>query len=169
MDVVKYGRAILASSTELGPFDGVIAHSFGAGASLYAYTHGLHVKASVQIAGPSSVTSIMRHLSSLVALDESSITHLQAMLEDHAGVPIGVMDLEPLKAGRRHPALLVHDPEDRVVPVSNTHELLAVWPFASFLRVSGLGHKRILSDSFVVSSTVEFIAHEISKASSNTP
>ncbi|MES2489526.1 MAG: alpha/beta hydrolase [Pseudomonadota bacterium] len=159
MDVVKYGRAILATSSELGPFAGVIAHSFGAGAALYAYANGLQVPACVQLAGPSTLTSIMRHLSSLVSLNEQSISHLRAMLHEHAGVPVEVMDLQALQSGRAHPALLIHDPEDRVVPVSNSYELLAAWPGASFLRVSSLGHKRILTDAFVVSSAVEFITH----------
>lgn len=159
MDVVKYGRAILAASSQFGPFAGVIGHSFGAGASLYAYANGLRAPASVQIAGPSTLTSIMRHLSSLVSLDEQSIAHLRGMLNEQAGVPVEVMDLQALQSGRAHPALLIHDPEDRVVPVSNSYELLAAWPGASFLRVSGLGHKRILSDAFVVTSAVGFIAH----------
>lgn len=165
MDVVKYGRSILAASSQFGPFAGVIAHSFGAGASLYAYANGLRVQASVQIAGPCTLVSIMQHLSSLVSLDRRSIAHLRAKLNQHAGVPIEVMDLDVLQSGRVHPALLVHDPEDRVVPVSNSYELLAAWPGASFLRVSGLGHKRILSDDFVLASAVEFIAHTVSKAS----
>lgn len=163
MDVVKYGRAILATSSEHGPFAGVIAHSFGAGAALYAYANGLSVPACVQIAGPCTLTSIMRHLSSLVSLDEQSIAHLRVMLNEHAGVPVEVMDIDALKAGRAHPALLIHDPEDRVVPPSNSHELLAAWPGASFLRVSGLGHKRILSDAFVVSSAAGFIVHSQGK------
>ncbi|WP_161554273.1 alpha/beta fold hydrolase [Stenotrophobium rhamnosiphilum] len=163
MDVVKYGRAILATASDLGPFAGVIAHSFGAGAALYAYANGLQVPACVQLAGPSTLTSIMRHLSSLVSLNEQSIAHLRTMLNEHAGVPIEVMDIDALQSGRAHPALLIHDPEDRVVPASNSYELLAAWPDASFLRVAGLGHKRILSDVFVVSSAVGFIAHAQSK------
>ena len=42
-DVVDYGRAVIAAADHFGPIAGVIAHSVGSAASLYAYAHGVRV------------------------------------------------------------------------------------------------------------------------------
>ena len=50
---------MLAAERELGPFDLVIGHSMGAGASLMAVAWGLSTSRLVLLAGPSSLERVL--------------------------------------------------------------------------------------------------------------
>ena len=55
------------------------------------------------------------------------------------------------------PALVIHDREDREVPMQQGEALAASWRGARLLRTTGLGHKRILEDERVGQAVADFI------------
>jgi pimeloyl-ACP methyl ester carboxylesterase len=160
-DVVDYGRAVISAAAHFGPLAAVIAHSVGSAAALYAYAHGVRVQASVQLCGPASLTRVLRRGGAAGGLDASGIAQLEALMEAHLGASLEEMELSSLCAGMVHPALILHDPEDRELCVSESRTLAAAWPGSTFSLVSGLGHRRILRDPSVISSAVGFIANEL--------
>jgi pimeloyl-ACP methyl ester carboxylesterase len=54
--------------------------------------------------------------------------------------------------------LVVHDVEDREVPYEHGETVAASWPGAQMHTTHGLGHRRVLNDSFVVARAIDFIA-----------
>ncbi len=54
-------------------------------------------------------------------------------------------------------ALILHDREDRVIPISQSRNVHRNWPQAEFLEVEGTGHFRILRTPHVIDHIVDFI------------
>jgi pimeloyl-ACP methyl ester carboxylesterase len=56
------------------------------------------------------------------------------------------------------PLLVIHDEDDREMPIRSGELVARSWPRAELVRTSGLGHRRILRDAGVIERTVEFVA-----------
>lgn len=153
--VVHYGRALLRITSECGPFHGVIAHSVGSPATLYAFRHGMRVKCSVHIAGPSSLDRVLQRLAYATGIDAQGEAQLRAMFEKHIGGPVSQMDLEELAPFLTHSGLILHDPADREIPYEESERLRDAWPSARLVPVQGVGHRRIILQKEVVDAAVE--------------
>ena len=56
------------------------------------------------------------------------------------------------------PLLIVHDHEDRELPLRDAHAIAAKWPDSRVLETRGLGHNRLLRDPIIVQQVVAFLA-----------
>jgi pimeloyl-ACP methyl ester carboxylesterase len=156
--VVHAGRALRSLAADIGRVHAVIGHSMGSAAALWAFAHGLQVERSVHLAGPSSLTPMVRGLARAHGLAPADAAAFAGWVEGFIGTPIGCVDLQRLQHGLRHAGLIVHDPEDRTVPFAASEALHAAWPGSRFERVAGLGHRRVLNDADVIARSVAFVA-----------
>lgn len=162
-NVIDYGRAVVGLADRLcigtpeAPFAGVIAHSVGSAAALYAYAHGVHTAASVQLCGPSSLTRVLHGVARANGLDSAGRALLVQRLESRLGVPLSSMNLSELNHGLRHPALVIHDAQDTELHVGESRALVKAWPQATLLLVEGLGHRRLLRDAAIISRAADFL------------
>lgn len=163
--VIHYGRALLAIAQTYGPFDGLIAHSVGSPAALYAFRHGMRVEASVHIAGPSSLERVLRRTAEVAGLDASELERFHAMVEAYSGEPIATMDLHNLAPSLTHAALLLHDPEDREIPFVESKLLRNAWPHARLLEVHGAGHRRIIGHPDAIQVSIDHMTATIATPS----
>ena len=156
--VVHAGRALRAVMAAAGDVHAVIGHSMGSAAALLAFAHGLPVKRSVHLAGPSSLTPMVKGLAAAHGLGPADAAAFAGWVEGFIGTRIAHVDLERLQHGLRHPGLIVHDGDDRTVPIAASEALHAAWPGSRLERVSGLGHRRLLADADVIARSVAFVA-----------
>ena len=56
-------------------------------------------------------------------------------------------------------ALLLHDTNDRVLPVEKSREVARKWPAAKLIEVTGTGHYKILGEKKVLDKVMEFLNH----------
>ncbi|MEL0167974.1 MAG: alpha/beta hydrolase [Pseudomonadaceae bacterium] len=147
---VHAGRAVAALAEHLGPIHGVIAHSLGSAASLWAFAHGLKVNASAHLCGPSSLSPMLQLQALGHGLTPEEQSEFNSWVEQHIGIRPAEMDLPALQHGLQHPALIMHDPADRVVPFAASTDLHRRWAGAELVELEGLGHRRILTDPQVV-------------------
>lgn len=157
-DVMDFGRALVAAADHFGQLASVISHSMGSAASLYAFSQGVEVKTSVHLSGPASLTRLIHRTATQAGLDAQELAQLEAMMVDRLASPLSAMDLSSLSSGMKHPALILHDPEDREIPFSESKTLSQAWPESILEAVDGVGHRRILQAPSVVASAVSFIA-----------
>lgn len=156
--VVHAGRALRAVMTAAGEVHGVIGHSMGSAAALLAFAHGLTVQRSVHLAGPSSLSPMVKGLAQAQGLGPADAAAFAGWVEGFIGQPIAQVDLPRLQHGLRHPGLIVHDTDDRTVPVAASQALHAAWPGSQLDTVTGLGHRRLLGDPGVIARSVAFLA-----------
>lgn len=156
--VVHAARALRTLTVALGEVHAVIGHSMGSAATLLAFARGLQVRRSVHLAGPSSLTPMVKGLAVAQGLGPADAAAFAGWVEGFIGTRIACVDLERLQHGLRHPALILHDPEDRTVPFAASQALHTAWPGSRLEAAAGLGHRRLLVDAGVIARSVAFIA-----------
>ncbi|KQW51581.1 hypothetical protein ASD88_02825 [Pelomonas sp. Root662] len=156
--VVHAGRALRAVMTAIGKVHAVIGHSMGSAAALLAFAHGQQVRRSVHLAGPSSLTPMVKGIAKAQGLRPEDAAAFAGWVEGFIGTRLTYVDLERLQHGLRHPGLIVHDPEDRTVPFAASQALHAAWQGSQLDTVTGMGHRRLLADADVIARSVDFVA-----------
>ena len=149
-------RALLAVEAALGEAPiGLVAHSFGGVAAAIAAQRGLLRAERLVTIGTPADGGVW--LPRLVRALGGSDGFLQAAIDELCGR--ARLDWSELRIAERpvgRPALILHDCEDREVPVDSASALGAGWG-AAVLRTRGLGHRRILAVPEVVGAGVAFV------------
>ncbi len=156
--VTDFGEAVLAVAAHHGPVDLLVGHSMGSPAALYAFARGLAVGRSVHVAGVASLVWAVGRLARALGLPPDDLPALRARIEDFIRAPLESMDLDVLRPGLRHPALLLHDPADAEVPYGDSRALAAAWPGAVLQPMPDAGHNRILRDPRTIAAVTGFTA-----------
>ena len=147
--------AILALEAKEGPFEAVIAHSFGSPSTVLALEGGLKVKAVVFFAPPLRQIDQFRRLGGRYGLEPDEIEEAIRRL-DAAGSTLFANDLALKGAKRSEPLLIVHSTDDEMTPVEGSRELAKAWPGAKLLETEGLGHNLAMRDPAMVGAAVRF-------------
>ena len=146
--IVQMARAIRAVAEASGA-TGIIAHSLGAASATVALSDGLRVDRVVLVAPPITPEPWFEGFARLIGLDAPTAAATRARIEATAGRPMSALYAPDLAKDLRVPALIVHDRDDREVPVAAGETLHRAWPGSRLLLTSGHGHRRILSVSGV--------------------
>jgi pimeloyl-ACP methyl ester carboxylesterase len=141
----------------LGPVRAVVGHSLGAAAATLAVAAGLDVQRVVAMAAPISVARILDGIASRLGLGQARREGIEQDLVRHVGVPLELLELEPIAKQLRVPTLVVHSRDDRTVPFFAGVRLQRAWPGAKLHAVDQLGHRRILSDPEVLARVEQFV------------
>ncbi|HWO17792.1 MAG TPA: alpha/beta fold hydrolase [Kofleriaceae bacterium] len=154
-----FADALVAVAAAAGPVHATISHSFGAAAVLLAHGRGgLDASRNVMIAPNALIHDSVQRFARELSLDEADRAGFAARLEARTGIPLAALAIEPLAAARDAALLIVHDREDREVPLAHGEALAAVWPGARLEVTSDLGHRRILRDPGVIARAVALVA-----------
>jgi pimeloyl-ACP methyl ester carboxylesterase len=156
-NVLQYGKALAEVGRELGPLAGIIGHSFGAGASVIALHRGLQAERAVFISGPSSVVSVIERWGRQDGLPESEIPSFVRLVEREVGEGVKFMDVTQIVPHLTTRALIVHDRNDKEIPVEEGLAVAAAWAGATMLVTERFGHRRIMLAGEVVQAVVEFL------------
>jgi pimeloyl-ACP methyl ester carboxylesterase len=158
--LTDHADVVSAVAAALRPVHGLVAHSFGAAATLLAHArNGLDIARNVMIAPNVIIDESLAKFSQLVGLDAGDRALLEQQLAIHSGVPIDTLRLDRLASPRTSGLLVIHDRADREVGFDHGEQLAALWPNAQLHLTDGLGHRRILRDADVIARTVAFV-HE---------
>ncbi|HUJ58112.1 MAG TPA: alpha/beta hydrolase [Kofleriaceae bacterium] len=145
-----------------GPLHAIVAHSFGAQASLFARSRGGVVPARTALIAPNVlVEDAVRRFAQRVGLDDVDRGALQDRLAIRNGIDFATLTLDRLTADASGPMMIVHDPGDREVPFEHGARLAALWPGADLRITRGLGHRRILRDPEVIRAIVAFVSQGV--------
>ncbi len=150
-------EAILAAGEEIGEFEAVVGHSFGAAASLYAVYQGLLAKKVVYIAGPNRFTDLFDRYCAWVGVTGRA----RELFHEKAA---RFVDIDPADNFPGHWAtkidqagLVVHDRNDEDVPFTDAEALQFAWKNSRFLITARLGHRRVLKSKEVILAIVNFV------------
>lgn len=152
-----FARAIRSVVRAFGTFHAVVTHSMGGAATTLALSQEPFARRIAMIAPPIDLRDFTRHLSQQLGLDENVRARIHRRLGDRFGVPIESVRVAALAPAMRAPLLVIHDEEDRNVPIACGELYASTWPGATLVRTRGLGHQRILRDDAVVRALVRFV------------
>lgn len=147
--------AILAVAAKEGPFECVIAHSFGCPSTVLALEGGLKTASLVFFAPPLRQVDQFRRLGGRFGLEPDEIEEV-IRRQREAGSTMEQMDLGVKARTRTEPMLIIHSDDDEMTPIAGARALAEAWPKAKFIGAEGLGHNLTMRDPALVAATVRF-------------
>ena len=154
--LVDFVHALHRVREHVGAIHAVIAHSASSPAVVEVLKEGCRVEAAVLISPLARYLDIALQFGVAAGLGRSGTMQ---MLGELRALGVDVMSLNAPEAARSLdiPALIVHSDDDRVLSPTFGREIADAWPRARFMRVDGLGHRKILSSPDVVNAATSFI------------
>lgn len=145
---------------------GIIAHSGGCTAVSLALRAGWTPPASLVFIAPfvrpeASIDAFAH----AIGANDRVIAAFRDRVEHWLGHPWSYLDIATMDAAHKQARLLViHDEDDKEVPLSHAFTLVNAWPSARLMVTRGLGHRRVLRDPAVLDSALSFLAQEAPSA-----
>lgn len=155
----EISEAIQEVARACGPVHAVIGHSFGVACTLLAVQQGLNVNRIVAISPPHNVRGLTQKFFTALDIGTPVQEIFNRKFEEKFGADLWErFSTEVLARQLSVPGLIVHDQDDRDVPLAEGEAVAQSWPGAQLVRTTGLGHRRILRDPEVIARVTAFIA-----------
>jgi esterase/lipase len=154
-----YAQFIIDAQREIAPegIHSLIAHSFGGGCAVLAASRGLKTKSLVLVASPAFYDRVVEFFANSIGLKTQSKLQFYKLVSLVAGIDPKELNIGNLGKNLKLPAMIVHDEDDNAVNFLSATSIINSWPGSILLKTKGLGHRRILKDSKVITEVCDFI------------
>lgn len=157
-NVLQVSRIVQKIADKYGPFRTMIGHSFGFVVVTNALSAGVKSHAVIGIGSPADFNLLQRAFSQFIGLNTRAEFALATFMNKRYSLNgLDELSIHTLAKKLRLPCLVVHDKNDKQVPISEAHKIVAAWQGAEQLITQGLGHTRILRDQHVINRSIDFI------------
>jgi len=156
LTIPSAASAVRECGRRFGPLHAAIAHSLGSAALGEALRDGMTLDRAVLLAPPRRFLDGVDAAARAHDYNEDERWALLAELRK-LGVDAPALDLPRAVAALEIPALIAHSEDDPIIPLAAGLAVAAAWSGSHFLRLSGLGHRRILRDAAVVEAVLRFV------------
>lgn len=158
-NIFEFGSVMKRLIETEGEFAGVVAHSFGGIAALYAIAHDVKIPKLITIATPTMASQVVSNFRRAInaspkvegALSAHFISGYGRPFTEFMGLHVVTQLKQPLGF------LYIQDENDPEVAVENARELKNAYPPAVIHLTKGLGHTRILKEEGVIAVCVNFL------------
>lgn len=158
-------NAVLALNDAIGPFDGIVTHSFGGLVASLAVEGGSPIGRAIPatrlvlIAAPNALRLATKQFSDELGFGPRLHRRLELEIEARARRPIDQITAGKLLANAGKPVLLIHDRDDESVAFSEAEAIVATMNgLATLEPTTGLGHRRIVVMPHVIRRAVRFLS-----------
>lgn len=159
--IVEAAAAVRAMDEKYGPFHAIVAHSFGALCAFHAVRSGVSVDRMAVVASICDFDYVIDVFCGRLGLRPSIEADLRRRSELFFRPVTDIW--ERFSASYRAedltiPLLVIHDENDKEIAVTQGRKIASAYPQAQYVETQGLGHRRILGDPGVLTTTLEFLA-----------
>lgn len=156
-DMTEFIAACLELEKLYGPFEFAIGHSLGGMSVLNSIKRGLKVKKAVVIGSGDVIKDIMDDFTNQLGMNIATGKLMIKLFEKKFGVAINAYSAYLAAKEVTMPVLVIHDEDDKDVPVSAAHHIYSHLKHGELMITQGLGHRKILGDSKVIKQITQFI------------
>lgn len=137
----------------------IISHSFGSAVVSLALKNGfIAANKLIFLTNPNKVENIYKDFTDYIGLNAKAQQHLIKLTEDVLNAPIASISVEQNLQTVQYEALyLLHDKNDKVLPIENSLEVLAATEKSSLKTFEKTGHYKMLWNDEVVETCVNFL------------
>jgi pimeloyl-ACP methyl ester carboxylesterase len=161
-DLPEYVESLRAVIAAAGPVHGIVAHSFGARASLLCAARKLaEVRALALLSMPPDVSYMLGQFKLVLNLRQDVQQLLDRALAARFGGEIDRHIPEQHAHPVRMPVLLLHDSEDDVAPVAHANALAHQLPSAQLTLTCGLNHCGLLTHPPAIEAVAAFMTRTL--------
>jgi pimeloyl-ACP methyl ester carboxylesterase len=143
-----------------GPFQAIIAHSFGTLITSYALAERNFPPPArlVYFGAFNQLLESLPRFQVLAGLPDEIMDGFRAMLYEKFGRELLESITNELLTPRIHiPALMFHDAADNVTPVEDSRAIAQVWNYVRYIETDGLGHRGALQSKAIHEQVVKFL------------
>ncbi len=153
----EFVKTALFLEKEFGPFEIALGHSLGGMAVLNGVKQGLNINKAIVIGSGDVITDIVKEFVAKLELKPKMVDKIKQHFYNKFGEDIDNYSAYIASKSVKIPTLVLHDTDDKDVPVSCSHHIRQNLEQGEIIITSGLGHSRILKDTKVINRIVEFI------------
>ena len=151
---------LLAVGHHYGPAAAVIGHSLGGAATAIAMARGLVAERAILLAPAADPLAAVDRFGRFVWMAGWLNRRMFAIFEKRTRVHADEMQAHTNAPQIGHPALIVHDVEDREVPWAEGERYARYWADSRLISTRGLGHNRVADDQSVIAAALCFLRGE---------
>ncbi len=156
--IVDFYDVISVLNQRFGPFKAMIGHSFGGVVNTYALINGVSTDKMIMISSPTIGQDVIDDAIKKMNGSPERGEYLKKYVIRKYNVDFDDLSiLKMIEDVTDTPLLLIHDRNDKEVPLKHPNSLLAKYPKARLIETEGLGHIRILKSPQVVKYALDFI------------
>lgn len=138
----------------------LVSHSFGGVATTYALFNNtdIEIEKYVLLTTPDKFTERIDDVSEMVGINEKVKNRLIKRLEKETRISVKSLNVsEFVKTINVQNALIIHDKNDKVIPISRSKNVHNNWNTSEFKEVEGTGHFRILRTKHVLNTVIDYL------------
>lgn len=161
-DVLDVSYAVQAALAQHGPFDGVIAHSFGAAATAVALARAPHL-APEKVILLSPMRDMEQHVeifANIAQLSPVALERLKTRIAERVGLSLAQCGAVEAVRTFARPGLVIHDRDDLLIPYAVGQSVAQNWAGAQFVGTEKLGHRRGLGNPAVLNHLFTYLDAE---------
>ncbi len=159
-NLIQWTENLIAAMKQLPPVHCIVGHSLGGGAIVVASSLGLNTNKLVLMAPLSDIVKPTEAFADYVALPRKTNRKMLDYFAKKYKSRIEVFGQnwsEIFESDFNVPTLIMHDKDDKEVDWNHGKRLADQWPWSNFITTEGLGHRRIMRDTQVISTVLEFV------------
>lgn len=155
--------AVHAVRDQLPVFDSVIAHSLGSAVATSLIAGSIEgykavpLKRLVLMSAPNSMPNIFRGFADMIGLSASARAVLNINVVRLSGNRLETFVGSEQIRKSSVPTLVLHDPEDKELPISEAHDLAQAGDMITIKEIQDVGHRRILYSPPAVQLATDFV------------
>lgn len=138
----------------------LISHSFGGVATSYALYNNpdLEIDKYALITTPDKFIERINDVSNAIGISKKVVNRLIQKLEKENDFDVSTLNVSDfVKNVNVKKALIIHDKNDKVIPIRQSKNVYKNWAAAEFEEIEGTGHFRILRTESVIDRLISFI------------
>jgi len=155
--MIDFVKSIQQIDKEFGPFEAAIGHSFGGMSLLNSISEGLKLNSLIIIGADNSIPEIIKSFVKKIELKPGIAGKLESYYNKKLGIKMEDHSSQKAAINVKIPTLVIHDSEDRFVPVSSAISIRQNLKYGELLITNGLGHHKIFKDKQIIQRILEFI------------
>ena len=140
-----------------GPFDLVIAHSFGSLATMLVWQENKFCNKFILVGSMANPYTAVSGFQYIFNLKQPIVDGLIKNIEKRVDKPLQNFLLSSNPNDSMKNMLLLHDKHDMVAPFSESIFLSQIYPKAKFIELEGVGHHKILSNPKTIEIVQSFV------------
>ena len=107
---------------------------------------------------PDKFTERIDDVSEMVGITQKVKNRLTKRLEEETQVDLATLNVsEFVKSIKVKKAMIIHDKNDKVIPIARSKNVHGNWAVSEFKEIEGTGHFRILRTPSVLEDVINFL------------
>lgn len=163
VSLTEWADTVIAVMKNIGKVHCIIGHSLGAGAIVIASTLKLETDKIVLISPVTDISTVTDQFAKTLSIPKRIMEkmHQYAWKKYYTSASkFGSNWDEVFDSEFKVPTLIIHDTNDKEIDISNSEKLAKQWSWAEFMKTKRLGHRRILLNPDVITTTLNFTIRE---------